>query len=143
MAFLLDTNVISEMRRPRPSAEVVRWYAGLTPTQVFLSVISIGEIQRGILKVRQQAAGKADELTEWLHGLETAYQDALLPVDVSVSKAWAGLRSIRPGGDVEDLLIAATALAHGLTVATRNVRDFADLGVPLHNPFEPAGGGTP
>lgn len=143
MAFLLDTNVISEMRRPRPAVQVVRWYADLTPAQVFVSVISIGEIQRGILKVRQQASGKAEELEGWLRGLESAYQDVLLPVDVAVSKAWAGLRSIKPGGDVEDLLIAATAMVHGLTVATRNVRDFAGLGVPLHNPFEPAGGDRP
>ncbi|HYD70306.1 type II toxin-antitoxin system VapC family toxin [Azospirillum sp.] len=140
---LLDTNILSEAYRPRPHPGVVDWLAQLPDGAGFISAITIGEIHKGIVKLRPTNLAKAARLEAWLHTIETLQANTILPIDTAIAKRWAELRVARPQGNSEDLLIAATALVHGLTVATRNVRDFADLGVPLHNPFEPAGGGTP
>ncbi|WP_448208397.1 PIN domain-containing protein [Azospirillum sp. sgz302134] len=137
MAFLLDTNIISETRRPRPHPSVVQWYSSRAPSEVFLSAVTIGEIHRGILNARTKEPNKAASLEAWLGELESDFGTAILPVDATVAKHWAALRHAFPQRDTTDLLIAATAVAHGLVVATRNVRDFQNLGVPLFNPFEP------
>jgi predicted nucleic acid-binding protein len=141
--YLLDTNVLSEAYRPRPHPGVVDRLAHLPDGAGFISAITLGEIHKGIVKLRPTNAAKAARIEVWLRDIETPQADAILPIDTAIAKQWAELRLSRPQRDAEDLLIAATALVHGLTVATRNVRDFEGLGVPLHNPFEPAGGGTP
>ncbi|WP_448188947.1 PIN domain-containing protein [Azospirillum sp. sgz301742] len=138
-AFLLDTNVLSEAYRPRPHPGVVAWMTALPEGSAFISVITIGEIHRGIVGLRGRDKERAAHLDIWLADIEDLRRDSILPVDVRTSKRWAELRLNHPRRDPEDLLIAATAAAHGLTVATRNVRDFQNLGIPLFNPFEPAG----
>ncbi len=137
MPFLLDTNVVSEMRRPKPHPGVVQWYAARSSSEIFLSAITIGEIHRGILKAQATESAKAEALSSWLTVLETSFGDAILPVDSAVAKHRAGLRHAFAQRDPVDLLIAATARAHGLVVATRNIRDFQGIGIPLFDPFAP------
>ncbi|HYF89602.1 type II toxin-antitoxin system VapC family toxin [Azospirillum sp.] len=135
MGYLLDTNILSEPRRPRPNPQVIGWLERLAPSVVFVSVISIGEIHRGITNIRRTDAAKAEQLETWLRGVE-AWTDRILPVSLTVATIWGHLRDAHRNCDPVDALIAATAQAHGLTVATRNTRDFQAFGIPLLNPFE-------
>ena len=130
--ILLDTMVLSELRKRRPSAKVVAWMRGQPDAEVFISVVSVGEIERGIAKARDSAF--ATELARWLEDLLRFYSDRILPVTPVIARRWGRL-SAQLGHDGADLLIAATAAAHGLTVATRNVRHFKPAGVPVLNPF--------
>jgi predicted nucleic acid-binding protein len=134
MRFLLDTNVISELRAKRPEPRVVTWVGSLTTEQIYLSVLTVGEIRRGIAAVAMRDADKAERLADWLKGLVNAYGANILPVNLAVAEWWGTLTASRPHPAVDGLL-AATAYEHGLTVATRNTSDFADLGVALFNPF--------
>lgn len=119
--ILLDTVVVSELRKRQPSPALVNWLAGVQDGDLFLSVVSIGEIERGIEKRRQAEPAFADALTRWLERLLHLYGDRVLPVTPAVARRW-GVLSARLGHEGADLLIAATALTHGLKVATRNVR---------------------
>ena len=136
--FLLDTVVLSELReRPKQrNRHVVRWIGAISPQEVFLSVVTIGEVERGIERQRQLDPLFAGRLADWLEATLRAYGDRILAVDVAVARRWGRL-SQRLGNKGLDLAIAATALEHGLTVATRNVSDFVPTGVAVFNPFEP------
>jgi len=132
--FLLDTNIVSELRKPKPHGGVLAWLEDADESQLFLSAMTIAEIQRGIERTREQDAPKAAQLDEWLNDLPTHFQ--VLSADVAVMRQWARLRHRRSDTAFEDALIASTAQVHRLTVVTRNVADFAPFGVPLLNPFE-------
>jgi predicted nucleic acid-binding protein len=133
--ILLDTVVISELRKRQPSPTLLAWFQRNNDSDLFLSVVSIGEIERGIEKKRHTEPEFADALSQWLERLLYLYGDRILPVSSSIARRWGAL-SARLGHDGADLLIAATALTHGLKVATRNVRHFVPSGVETINPFD-------
>lgn len=137
MRVLLDTCVLSELRRPQGHPGVRQAVAGLDDEDLFLSVISIGEVSKGIALLRESAKKRA--LQTWLQTLERYYADRLLPIDLETSRIWGELTASaqRKGRAVHaaDGLIAATALRHGLRVMTRNAADFEPTGVLLLNPW--------
>jgi predicted nucleic acid-binding protein len=132
--YLLDTNVVSELRKPKPHGAVLAWFRGLEDSQVHLSAVTIGEIQAGIELTREQDAAKALEIGAWLEVVAASYN--VLPMDAAAFRACAQLMHRRSDTVYEDAMIAATAQIHGLTVVTRNVADFKAFGVPLLNPFK-------
>lgn len=132
--YLLDTNVVSELRRRNPHKSVLNWIADIRADQLFLSVVTVGEIQAGIEIAREQDVDKADELETWLGRVLVSY--SVLPMDASAFREWARLKHRQSDTLMEDAMIAATAVVHRLTIVTRNVRDFRQLGVALLNPFE-------
>ncbi len=132
--YLLDTNVISELRKPKPHGAVLAWMEDATDSELHLSAVTIGEIQAGIEITREQNPDKAAELSVWLDQLAAVYQ--VLPMDGRVFRHWARLMHRKSDTLYEDAMIAATARVHGLTVVTRNVTDFKALGVEILNPFE-------
>ena len=132
--YLLDTNVVSELRKPRPHGAVLTWLQARDDAELHLSAVTIGEIQAGIELTRQQDAAKAQEIEAWLEQVATTWN--VLPMDAPAFRAWARLMHRRSDTVTEDAMIAATAQIHGLTVVTRNVADFKAFGVPLLNPFE-------
>ena len=131
--FLLDTNVVSELRKPKPHGAVIAWLNQLRDEQLFLSAVTLGELQAGIERTRAQDAMKAQEIESWVDRLAESIQ--VLPMDARCFREWARLMNGKSDTLVEDAMIAATARVHGLTVATRNERDFKALGVALLNPF--------
>lgn len=131
--FLLDTNVVSEVRKPKPHGDVVAWLNQLRDEQLFLSAVTLGELQAGIERTRAQDAKKAEEIEGWVDQLADSIQ--VLPMDAVCFREWGRLMNRKPEHLIEDAMIAATARVHGLTVATRNERDFAAFGVTLLNPF--------
>ena len=131
--YLLDTNVVSEFRRPRPHRAVVSWVEGVPGHQLFLSAVTIGEIQAGIEITRDQDAAKALELETWLAQILDSYP--VLPMDAHTFRNWARLMHRRSDTLSEDAMIAATAIVHGLILVTRNLRDFSSFEVQLLNPF--------
>lgn len=132
--YLLDTNVVSELRKPKPHGAVVAWVQAAPDVGLFLSAVTIGEIQAGIEITREQDLPKARLLECWLDEVVASYR--ILPMDAEVSREWARLMHRRSDTLSEDAMIAATARVHGLTVVTRNVSDFQAFGVRLVNPFE-------
>lgn len=131
--YLLDTNVVSELRRPRPHKSVVNWTQDIPADQLHLSSVTIGEIQAGIEITREQDPDKAEEIETWLERVIDAYE--VLPVDAAAFREWARLMHRQADNLLQDALIAAVAIVHRLTVVTRNIRDFEHLKVPVLNPF--------
>lgn len=131
--YLLDTNIVSELRKPRPQAAVISWLEGVDDSDLHISSVTLGEIQAGIEITREQDALKAAEIEAWADQVAAAYN--VLPMDVETFRQWAKLMHRQSDTVYEDAMIAATALAHKLTVVTRNVRDFKRFGVPVLNPF--------
>lgn len=134
--YLLDTNVISELRKPRPHGAVVAWVGGLDPSQIFVAAATLGELQAGIERTRKQDPDKAHEIEAWVDELAGSFR--VLPMDGACFRAWARLMHGQPDDLFEDGMIAATAHIHDLTVATRNTRDFDRLGVRVLDPFRGA-----
>jgi predicted nucleic acid-binding protein len=136
--YLLDTVVLSELRKspPRRNPHVVSWLASVSPDELFISAISIGEIERGIERQRSVDPAFAAALTEWLEVVLRNYDERILPLGVDIARRWGRL-SAQIGNNGINLAIAATALEHGLAIATRNVSDFAATGAALLDPFEP------
>lgn len=134
--YLLDTNVVSELRKRKPHQGVVAWVQNASEETLYLSAVTIGEIQAGVEITREQDAEKADEIETWLNSVAQTYN--IIPVDAHIFRRWAQLVHHRPDHHIEDALIAATALVRGLSVVTRNVGDFKPFGVSLINPFTKA-----
>ena len=132
--FLLDTNVISAVRRPDRAAEVAAWLRARDEDTLFLSVVTLGEIERGILLQERRDPGFAAELRAWADRTATLFSDRILPFGIEDARIWGRL-SAQIGHGGADLMIAASALARGATVVTRNVADFAPTGVAIENPF--------
>jgi predicted nucleic acid-binding protein len=132
--FLLDTNVVSELRKPKPHGAVLSWIADLQADQIYLSAVTIGELQTGVQLTRRQNPEKADEIELWVDQLAESSQ--VLPMDAPCFREWARLMNGKTEHLLEDAMIAATARIHNLTVATRNEKDFKPLGVRVLNPFK-------
>ena len=132
--MLLDTVVLSELRKAKPNPGVVSFVEAQAADVLFLSVLTVGEIEAGIEKQRKAAPKFAEELNQWLTLLELQFAQCILPVTPAIAKLWGRL-CVQTGNKGVDNLIAATALCHNLTVVTRNVKDFAPTGVRLLNPY--------
>ena len=138
MAFLLDTNVVSELRRPRPHGAVLAWLQSVEDADLHLASVTIGEIQAGIERTREQDPAKADETEHWLDQVCDTFN--ILSLDGPAFRCWARLMHRQSDTLYEDAMIAAIAKVHQLTVVTRNVADFGRFDVPLFNPFGVDGG---
>jgi toxin FitB len=136
VAFLLDTNIVSEVRKPRPDARVTAWLASVEGDDLFLSVLVVGEIGQGIERLRRRDPRRAAAYAAWLVELRTAYADRIVPVDLAAADEWGRLNSVTRL-PVVDGLLAATAKVRGWTLVTRNTRDVAGTGVRLLDPFAP------
>ena len=132
--YLLDTNVVSELRKPKPHGAVLAWFRGVEDAQLFLSAVTLGEIQSGIEITRQQDAEKAQAIEHWLNQLAAAYN--VLPMDAAAFRVWAKFMHHQSNTVYEDAMIAATARVNKLTVVTRNMADFKRFDVALLNPFQ-------
>ncbi|HEV8578651.1 MAG TPA: type II toxin-antitoxin system VapC family toxin [Thermoanaerobaculia bacterium] len=137
--YLLDTNVVSELRRPRPHGAVVEWLKETADEDLHLSAVTLGELQAGIEITREQDPHKAAEIEAWVDQVEQTWN--VLPVDGRTFRTWARLMHRRSDDLLEDALIAATAIVHHLVVVTRNVRDFAVFKVGTLDPFAGKQGG--
>jgi predicted nucleic acid-binding protein len=135
LSFLLDTNVISELAKTRPNSKVIAWLGSVPSTDLFLSVITLGEIRKGIEKKRAAGPREAAGLEAWLTTLVLHYRSRVLPFDQDSADQWGRLIALHPTVPVEDSQLAATALQHRLTFATRNARHIAETGVAFVDPF--------
>jgi toxin FitB len=131
--FLLDTNVISELRRSRPHGAVLAWIGPIASSALFLSAVSIGEIQIGIELTRGRDPARAAKIEQWLERIVQTFQ--VCDLDAASARIWAKLMQKTTDDHALDAMIAATAIARDMTVATRNVRDFKSFGVAVVNPF--------
>jgi len=132
--FLLDTNVISELRKIKPHGAVVAWMETLRVEQIFLSAVTMGELQDGVELTRVQDPAKAREIESFLTSVELSF--AFVPMDSACFREWSRLMAGKPDALREDAMIAATARIHGFSVATRDEKDFKHLGVEIFNPFK-------
>lgn len=139
MRLLIDTNVLSEVRKPRPNESVLKWLHGLDEDRTFISVVSIAEIRRGVALM--DSGRRRDALDEWLaHDLPQRFGNRIIPVEGSVALAWGDLMALakRNGRGLASMdgLIAATAIAHQLTLATRKTKDFEGFGIGIIDPWD-------
>lgn len=132
--YLLDTNIVSELRRVRPFANVVSWINSIPDADLYLSAVTLGEIQAGIEITREQDSVKAAMIDTWASQVAQTYN--ILSMDAEIFRTWAKLMHRESNTVCEDAMIAATAMVHKLTVVTRNVRDFKRFEVPVLNPFD-------
>lgn len=132
--YLLDTNVVSELRKTRPHGAVVAWVESVADSDLHLSAVTLGEIQAGIEITREQDTSKAEEIEAWANQIANAYN--VIPMDAPTFRAWARLMHRKSDALYEDAMIAATAIINDLIVVTRNVGDFYGFGVRLLNPFD-------
>ena len=136
MNYLIDTNIISEVRKGRRcDPNVASWYERIEDASLYLSVLVIGEIRKGIERIRPKDKTQANAIEDWLLAVDKAFGERILPVDRAVANEWGRLNASRPL-PVVDGLLAATAKIHRMTLVTRNTADIADLGVHVLNPFE-------
>jgi len=139
MTYLLDTNVVSELRKRQPDPHVLAWYGSIASADLFISVLTIGEIRLGIERLRRKDTSQAELLEQWLRGLQVTYADHIVDVDTGIADQWGRLNVPDPL-PVIDGLLAASAKARGWTLVTRNTADLARCGVPIINPFDPSSG---
>jgi len=136
VTYLLDTNILSETRKRQPAARVTDWIASTRPEWLHVSVLTLGEIEQGISRMRGRGDHEqAAVLERWLRDVEAGFADRILPVTLPVASAWGRQQHVQPL-PVIDGLIAATAKVNDLTVVTRNTKDFERSGVQVLNPFE-------
>ena len=137
VSYLLDTNVLSETRKPKPDHGVIAFLQSAAPSSVFISVLSIGELRKGIVskKIKDPDPNAASRLAAWVDGLEFSFADRILGIDAATAKLWGDWSGQRPR-PVVDTLLAATAVLHELTLVTRNLRDVRGIPVKLHNPWQ-------
>lgn len=135
MSFLLDTNILSELRKgDRANVGVRTWFEAVDDDAIFLSVLVIGELRRGVERIRRRDPAAAGSLDSWLTAVTTQHEERILPVSQRIAEVW-GRFGVPDPVPVVDALLAATALVHGLTVVTRNEADVARTGVDWLNPF--------
>jgi predicted nucleic acid-binding protein len=134
--YLLDTNVVSELRRPRPHGALIAWLSNISDANLFLSAVTVGELQAGVEITREHDPSKASEIESWLEQVAGVYN--VLPIDGATFRIWARLMHRKPDHLIEDAMIAATALKHSFMVVTRNVKDFRIFAVRTLNPFSAA-----
>jgi toxin FitB len=132
--YLLDTNVVSELRKPRPHGGVVAWLSDQEEEQLFLSAVTMGELQAGIERTKHQDPSKASEIERWVDQVAASYR--ILPMDTPCFREWGRIMDAKLDQLLEDAMIAATARVHRLVVVTRNERDFRQLDVRILNPFK-------
>ncbi|HEX6902615.1 MAG TPA: type II toxin-antitoxin system VapC family toxin [Thermoanaerobaculia bacterium] len=135
MSYLIDTNVISEVRKgQRCDPGVASWFANVSSSEIYLSALTVGEIRKGIESIRRRDQRRAEALDAWLHELLEAHSDRILPIDEVIAERW-GRFNVPDPLPVLDSLLAATASVHGLTLVTRNLKDVERTGVDCLNPF--------
>jgi toxin FitB len=138
VSYLLDTNALSELRKRRPDPRVVGWFDTAPKAELYLSCLTIGEIRRGIERLRRKDEVQAKAIERWLAGLRHFYQDRIVPIDIEIAERWGRLSAAATLPAVDGLL-AATALTRGWTVVTGNVADFTPSGARVLNPWEHPG----
>jgi len=135
MKFLLDTNVVSELRKSRPASEVLLFIKNADASALFISVLTLGELRRGAAIKKRTDAELARRLAEWIDGIESSFADRILAVDAAIARVWGELSANR-SRPVVDTLLAATAIAHDLVLVTRNVDDVRDIQIEVLNPWQ-------
>jgi toxin FitB len=135
--YVLDTNVISELRRSRPNPQVLAWLSQTTDDQLFIAAVTFGELQAGVEMTRRQDREKAAAIETWIDEVAASY--SVIPADEIIFRQWARFMHRKAGDLIEDAMIAATAHVRGMSVVTRNIHDFKLFDVSMLNPFEPTG----
>lgn len=136
MNYLLDTNIISEIRKgPRCNSKVAAWYGSIDDAEIHLSVLVLGEIRKGLERARRSNPTQVRALENWLAAIGTSFAERILPIDQAIADEWGRMSARRPVSTI-DALLAATAKVNGMTLVTRNTVDVADLGATVLNPFE-------
>jgi hypothetical protein len=131
--YLLDTNIVSELRKPKPHGAVIAWIQATPDNELFISALTLGELQAGAERTRKQDQAKAAAIEAWIDQLSDSYE--VIPMDGSMFRQWARLMEGKSDHLLEDAMIAATARVRGLIVVTRNIRDFKSFAVEVLNPF--------
>jgi toxin FitB len=137
LEYLLDTNVLSETRRKQPDELVMSFISAAEPTSLYFSVLTLGELRKGVALKKRTDSEAADRLASWVDGLESSFADRIVGIDAATATLWGELSAQRPR-PVIDTLLAATALSHGLTFVTRNTDDIKDVNLKVVNPWKSA-----
>jgi predicted nucleic acid-binding protein len=140
LSYLLDTNTLSELRKRKPDPQVTHWFDVTPNAELYLSCLSIGEIRRGIERLRRKDEVQAKAIERWLTGLHVLYRDRIVPVNIEITERWGRISAAATLPAIDGLL-AATALVRDWTIVTRNTTDFARSGARMLNPWEAAAAG--